>query len=195
MKRPVGADRGWEPVDGAGSIELALIENIARENLGVLEQARTIAALLDEVGVTATALARRLGRSRSDLAHTVRLLELPDEALALIDEAALSKGQGKALLTEPDHHRRRQLARRATEMGWPVRTLEAEIARDARSRPQRVKPHPDHVAVAAQLSDLLGRATGCAIDARPHRQGYRITLDADAAARLAQLLLPGRSAA
>ena len=80
---------------GTGSIELALIENVAREDLGVIEEARTIAALLNELDGTATSLARRLGRSRSDLAHTVRLLDLPDEAIELIDDGTLSKGHGK----------------------------------------------------------------------------------------------------
>ena len=83
-----------QPLGMGQSIELALIENVARQDLGVIEEARTIAALLDELGVTATTLARRLGRSRSDLAHTVRLLDLPDDAIELIDAAELSKGHG-----------------------------------------------------------------------------------------------------
>jgi ParB family transcriptional regulator, chromosome partitioning protein len=66
-----------DAVDGAVSLELALIENVAREDLTVIEEARTIASLLDDLHVTTAVLARRLGRSRSDLAHTVRLLELP----------------------------------------------------------------------------------------------------------------------
>ncbi len=94
-----------EPLDAGQSIELALIENVAREDLGVIEEARTIAVLIDELNITAATLARRLGRSRSDLAHTVRLLELPDEAIELIDAGTLSKGHGKALLAEPDHSR------------------------------------------------------------------------------------------
>jgi ParB family chromosome partitioning protein len=122
------------PVGGAQAIELALIENVAREDLGVIEGARTIAALLDELGVTAATLARRIGRSRSDLAHTVRLLDLPDETIELIDAGTLSKGHGKALLTEPDHSRRRELAKRAAQGGWSVRTLEAEIARSSSGR-------------------------------------------------------------
>ncbi len=77
----------------------------------MIEEARTTALLLDELNVTAATLARRLGRSRSDLAHTVRLLDLPDEALELIDAGALSKGRGKALLTESNHSRHRELAR------------------------------------------------------------------------------------
>lgn len=165
------------PADGAQAIELALIENVAREDLGVIEEARTIATLLDELHVTATDLARRLGRSRSDLAHTVRLLDLPDEAIDMIDAGELSKGHGKVLLTEPDHGRRRDLARRAAAAGWTVRVLEAEIARGAQPRPRPTEPHPDQVAAAARLHDLFALATGCEINARPHRLGYQLILD------------------
>jgi ParB family chromosome partitioning protein len=75
--------------------------------------------------VTATLLAKQLGRSRTDLAHTVRLLDLPDQAIELIDQGVLTKGHGKALLTEPDQHRRRRLARQAAEAGWSIRALQA----------------------------------------------------------------------
>ena len=177
-------------VGGAESIEIALIENVARDDLGVIEEARTIAALLDELDVTATSLARRLGRSRSDLAHTVRLLDLPSEAIDLIDNGTLSKGHGKVLLTETDHRRRRELARRAAEGGWSVRVLEAEIARGAHPRPRPAEPHPDQVAAAARLHDLFARATGCEIDARPHRLGYQIILDQSAVDRLTNMLVP-----
>jgi ParB family chromosome partitioning protein len=178
------------PVDGAHSIELALIENIAREDLGIIEEARTIAALLDELDVTATSLARRLGRSRSDLAHTVRLLDLPDEAIELIDAGELSKGHGKVLLTEPDHCRRRVLARRAAEGGWSVRALEAEIARASQPRARPAEPHPDQVAAAARLHDLFAQATGCEIEARLHRLGYQLILNQAAIDRLIRMLLP-----
>jgi ParB family chromosome partitioning protein len=180
-----------QPVEGAQSVELALIENMARDDLGVIEEARTIAALLVELGVTAAELARRVGRSPSDLAHTVRLLDLPDEALEMIDAAALSKGHGKALLTEPDHCRRRALARRAVEAGWSVRALEVEISRGARPPTRSTEPHADHVAAAAKLHDLLARAIGCEVDAKPHRLGYQVILDQHAVDRLEELLRPG----
>jgi ParB family chromosome partitioning protein len=180
-----------EPVDAGQSVELGLIENVAREDLGVIEEARTIATLLDELNVSATILARRLGRSRSDIAHTVRLLELPDEAMELIENGPLTKGHGKALLTEPDHCRRRQLARRAAESGWSVRMLEADIARARRHRPAPLEPHPDQVAIAERLRDVLLKSTGCEVSARPYRLGYQVTMDKAAVERLTTLLEPG----
>jgi ParB family transcriptional regulator, chromosome partitioning protein len=78
-----------KPIDAGQSVELAPIENVAREDLGVIEEARTIAALLNELGITAATLAQRLGRSRSDLTHTIRLLDLPDKAIELIQAGEL----------------------------------------------------------------------------------------------------------
>jgi ParB family chromosome partitioning protein len=175
-------------LDEAGSLELALIENVVREDLTPIEQARTLAVLLDDLRVTGDALSRRLGRSRADIVNTVRLLDLPDEAIALIDSGTLSKGHGKALLAEPDHHRRRSLARRAAEGGWSVRALEAEIARVARTAAPRRPPHPDQCAAAARLQDAIASATGCEAKATPHRRGFQIILDQAAADGLARIL-------
>ncbi len=179
-----------DAVDGTVSLELALIENVAREDLTVMEEARTIASLLDDLRVTTALLARRLGRSRSDLAHTVRLLELPDEAIRLIDIGVLTKGHGKALLTEPDHCRRRGLAHRAADAAWSVRALEAEIAGRV-DEPRRPRPHPDQSAAAVMLQDTINKALGCEVSARPHRNGYQVILDTDAAQRLTRILDAG----
>ncbi len=175
-------------LDAAGSLELALIENIVREDLTPIEQARTLAALLDDLRVTGSVLSRRLGRSRTDIVNTVRLLDLPDEVIALIDAGTLSKGHGKALLAEPDHHHRRALGRRAAEGGWSVRALEAEIGRVAKPAAPRRRPHPDQCATAARLQDVIAAATGCEAKATPHRRGFRIILDQAAADRLARVL-------
>lgn len=177
-----------DAVDDAGSLELALIENVVRENLTPIEQARTLATLLDDLRLTATVLAKRLGRSRADIANTVRLLELPDEAIELIDSGVLSKGHGEVLLTEPDHDRRRVLVRRSVEGGWSVRALESEIARGGRPAKPRHAPHADQCAAAARLEEAIAKATGCEARATPHRQGFRIILDQAGSERLARIL-------
>jgi len=175
-------------LDEAGSLELALIENVVREDLTAIEQARTLAVLVGDLRMTGAVVAKRLGRSRADIVNTVRLLDLPEEAIDLIDSGALSKGHGKALLAEPDHHRRRVLARRAAEGGWSVRALEAEITRGARPAVPRPVPDPDQCAAAAKLQDAIANATGCEARATPHRRGFQIILDQAAAGRLAQIL-------
>jgi ParB family transcriptional regulator, chromosome partitioning protein len=177
-----------DAVDEAGSLELALIENVVREDLTPIEQARTLATLLDDLRLTASVLATRLGRSRADIANTVRLLELPDEAIELIDSGMLSKGHGKVLLAEPDHDRRRFLARRSVAYGWSVRTLEAEIARGGKSKTPAHTPHPDQSAAAARLEEAIAKATGCEARAKPHRQGFRVVLDYAAAEQLMRVL-------
>jgi ParB family transcriptional regulator, chromosome partitioning protein len=184
--RLAGLDR--IPALVARSLELAIIENVVREDLTPIEEARSIALLLDDLGVTATDLARRLGRSRTDLAHTVRLLGLPDQAIELVNTGVLTKGHGKALLTEPDHHRRRVLALRAAEAGWSVRALEAEIAGKQDARPAKQRPHPDREAAADRLQDVLSGAIGSNAQARPYRDGYQVLLDQAGLDQLIQFL-------
>jgi ParB family chromosome partitioning protein len=175
-------------VDRAGSLELALIENLVREDLSAIEQARALATLLEDLRVTGGVLAKRLGRSRADIVNTVRLLDLPDEAIELIDAGELTKGHGKALLSEPDHHRRRQLARVAVQQRWSVRQLEAAINRPTKPAPRRREPEPDHCAAATRLQDALVSATGCEARATPHPRGFQIILDQAAATSLLRLL-------
>ena len=121
------------PHDDAESLELALIENMAREDLNPLEAARAVAALVEDLGLTREAVGRRVGRSRVAVSNLLRLLELPDEALELIGDGVLSEGHGRALLMAPDHDARRRLARDAAAHGWSVRQTEAR-ARAAAGR-------------------------------------------------------------
>ena len=176
-----------DALDQAGSLELALVENIVREDLSPIEQARTFSVLLEDLRVTSAVLARRIGRSRADIANTMRLLDLPDEVVEMIDSGALTKGHGKVLLTEPDRHRRLLLARHTAERGWSVRALESEIVR-ATTPPARPSPNPDQCAVAARLEEAITRAIGCETRAKPYRKGFQILLDHPAADRLARAL-------
>lgn len=177
-----------DALDQVGSLELGLIENIVREDLSPIEQARRFSVLLDDLRMTSTVLAKRIGRSREDIANTVRLLDLTDDVLEMIDSRALTKGHGKVLLTEPDHQRRLVLARQAAERGWSVRALESEIARASKPSTPRTSPDPDQCAVATRLEDAVTRAIGCVATAKPYRNGFQILLDHPAADRLARAL-------
>jgi ParB family transcriptional regulator, chromosome partitioning protein len=173
------------PDDDAASLELALIENMAREDLNPLEEARACAALVEELGLTRDEVGRRIGRSRVAVSNLLRLLDLPDEALELIELRRLSEGHGRALLMAPDHDSRKRLARSAAEHGWTVRQTE-DRARAAAGRDEseiRVRRgrglHPDQAAAAEQLGDAFGRALGADVRVTPRGAGYSVRLGFD----------------
>lgn len=192
--------------DDAASLELAVIENMAREDLSPVEEARACAALVEELGLTREEVGRRVGRSRVAVSNLIRLLDLPDEALELLERGDLSEGHGRALLLASDHADRRRLAREAAANGWSVRELErrarAAAAADEAStatiapRPRRRRLHPDQEAAIGQLSDAFGAALGADVDVVPNGAGYRVQLDFDSveeALRIARLLAAGRA--
>ena len=116
----------------AEALELALIENMAREDLNPVEEARACAALVEELGLTREQVGRRVGRGRVAVSNLMRLLDLPDDVLGLLESGSLSEGHGRALLLAEDHSVRGKLARSAAQEGWSVRVVEAR-ARSANS--------------------------------------------------------------
>jgi ParB family transcriptional regulator, chromosome partitioning protein len=173
------------PQDDAASLELALIENMAREALNPLEEARACAALIEDLGLSREEIGRRVGRSRVAISNLLRLLELPDLALMLIEDGSLSQGHGRALLMAPDHDARRRLAREAATKGWSVRLTE-ERARAAAGRdegeaaaPAAAAVHPDQVEAAERLGEVFGRALGAEVRVTPRANGYRVQLAFD----------------
>jgi ParB family chromosome partitioning protein len=186
--------------DDAASLEVALIENMAREDLNPVEEARACAALTEELGLTREEVGTRVGRSRVAVSNLIRLLDLPDSALTAIEHRALSEGHGRALLLATDHDDRRRLARSAIEYGWSVRELENRArqanAGASRSRPRRRGQglHPDQEAAMAEIGDRLGAALGREVEVTPTSAGgYRVHLSfesADDALELAVRILP-----
>jgi ParB family transcriptional regulator, chromosome partitioning protein len=162
----------------AEALEVALVENMAREDLNPIEEARACAALVEELGLTREQVGRRVGRSRVAVSNLVRLLDLPDETLALIEAGSLSEGHGRALLLAEDHAARRRLGRQAADGEWSVRTLEAQSRKEngkqaPRPRAQRRSkpaPDPDEAAAFTEIADLLEQATGAEakIAGEPH---------------------------
>jgi ParB family transcriptional regulator, chromosome partitioning protein len=166
--------------DDDATLEVALVENMAREDLNPVEAARAVAALVEELGLTREEVGRRVGRSRVAISNLLRLLDLPDEALELVEDGALSEGHGRALLLADDHADRRRLARAAVEGGWSVRVLEQQ-AREANSGPRvtrrgRAALHPDQEAAVAEIAEALGSALGSDVRVRPRGTGYKVEI-------------------
>ncbi len=172
--------------DDAASLEVALIENMAREDLNPVEEARACAALVEELGLTREDVGVRVGRSRVAVSNLIRLLDLPDEALELIEHGDLTEGHGRALLLAEDHGVRRTLARDAARARWSVRELEsrarAAAAPSGRSRRARSKPavHPDQAVAIELITDALAAAIGREVDVTPTKaSGYRVQIGFD----------------
>jgi ParB family chromosome partitioning protein len=164
--------------DDALSLELALIENAAREDLTPVEEARTLSTLIDDLGLTQAALAKRIGRSRSDLANTLRLLDLPDGVLDLLAEGQLSKGHGKSLLAVPDAGRRSELAHLTLDRGWSVRQLERAIAAAASADHPVRQRDEERASIARSLSARAARSVDVPVDVRARREGFTIRIAA-----------------
>jgi ParB family chromosome partitioning protein len=166
--------------DDDASLEAALVENMAREDLNPVEAARAVAALVEELALTREEVGRRVGRSRVAISNLLRLLDLPDEALALVEDGSLSEGHGRALLLAEDHGERRRLAHAAVDGGWSVRVLE-QRAREANGAPKEARArrpaiHPDQEAAAAEIAAALGEALGSDVRVRPRGTGYKVEL-------------------
>lgn len=167
--------------EDAAVLEAALIENMAREDLNPIEEARACAALVEELGLTRQEIGRRVGRSRVAVSNLVRLLELPDDAIALLQEGRLSEGHGRALLLAEDHGDRRSLARQAADEGWSVRVTE-DRARSANApKPKAARGnrqvHADQEQAAREIAETLTSALGAEIAVQPARGGgYRAQL-------------------
>ncbi|MGB7588623.1 MAG: ParB/RepB/Spo0J family partition protein [Solirubrobacterales bacterium] len=111
----------------AERLQVALIENMVREDLNPVDEARACAALVDDLGLSKEDLARRIGRSRPAVSNLIRLLDLPDETLALLESGELSGGHGRALLGASGNDVRRRLGRDAATRGWSVRETEERV--------------------------------------------------------------------
>jgi ParB family chromosome partitioning protein len=140
---------------------LALVENVAREELSAVEEARAYAVLIDEFGLSLGEVAERVGRSKPAVSNRVRLLVLPDDVLELVERGELSEGHARAVLAVPGQEERRRLARRIVREGLSVRAAE-RAAQDggARTKPRKASPVDPELARRARAAAerLTGRS-------------------------------------
>lgn len=159
-------------------IELALIENLQRVDLNPIETANAYRRLQEECGLSHSQMAEKLGKDRSSVTNTLRLLSLPLEVQQFLKGGQLSEGHGRALLSFEERRRSVDLANRAVELGWSVRTLEEEIQRGARRLILRKKkPKKVRVSRYAHLEEELRGLFGTRVAISTKKKGGRIVID------------------
>jgi ParB family chromosome partitioning protein len=146
--------------DDRDTLLLGLIENVAREQLTPVEEARAYAVLQDEYGFSLGDVADRVGRSKPTVSNRIRLLELPDDVLGMLERGQLTEGHARAVLAVPDHEGRRRLAREIVQKGLSVRAAEQRAKWAGARRKPRVHAAPVDPALAARVRDALERLTG-----------------------------------
>jgi ParB family chromosome partitioning protein len=160
--------------DDRDTLLLGLVENVAREDLSPVEEARAYALLLDEFALSLPEVSERVGKSKPSVSNRLRLLELSDDLLEMVDRGELTEGHARAVLAVPDQDGRRLLARRIVRDGMSVRAAEhAARSAGARTRPRgsaRVDPE-----LARRIRDAVSALTG--FEARVGTAGVQIPLD------------------
>ncbi len=153
--------------EGSERLELALLENVAREDLNPIDEARACATLVEDLGVSKAELASRIGRSRPAVANAIRLLDLPDDVLELIERGDLTGAHGRAILMTRDNDARRDLARDAVAGGWSVKETEKR-AKAEQQRLEGTEPAPARPQVPADLLDAMAAAADALTAATGH---------------------------
>jgi len=145
--------------DDRETLLLGLVENVARENLSPVEEARGYALLMDEFELSLGEVSERVGRSKPAISNKTRLLELPDDVLAMVERGELSEGHARAVLAVPDQAGRRRLARKIVAQGMSVRAAERAARWSGARTKSRTKTAVDPV-LAARVQAVLERLTG-----------------------------------
>ncbi len=160
-------------------LQMALIENMARESLNPVEEARGCAALVEELDLSKEETARRLGKSRSAVSNLIRILELPDPVLELLESGELTEGHGRALLAARGQDRRRTLAREAVAGGWSVRETERRAKGEGGGARKPKVMHPDEEAAIGKAEDALERALGREVRVSSGARGFTARIHFD----------------
>ena len=143
--------------DELKAAQVALIENIQREDLNAVEEAMGYGALIEKFGLTQDQVSKQVGKSRSAVANMLRLLDLPDEVLALLKDGSISAGHARALLGLNDEEQMIECSAKITERGMSVREVEAMVQRLNASREEQVEERV-HPQIKAHMKELEHRA-------------------------------------
>ncbi len=203
LVRPVGdrfeliaGERRWRAAQRAGltsipalvreaenedSLEQALVENLHREDLGPLEEAAAYDQLMKDFSLSQEQVATRVGKSRSAVANTVRLLQLPSEIQQLLATGRLTAGHARALLGLSDPDQQREVADRIVAEDWTVRRVEDEVRRrtSVPAKADRDQPSPPSVRPAAllEMEELLANRLDTRVRVEMGRRRGRVVID------------------
>jgi ParB family chromosome partitioning protein len=158
-------------VDERDLLEIALIENLQREDLDAIEEATGYRRLIDDFGATQAELAEHLGRSRPAVANALRLLDLPDAVQAMIRQGRLTAGHGRALLGLENRRRMPELAREAADRGLSVRQLERRVKRENAGAKRAAGPARSAELERQRIEEELQRALGTRVAVRASARG------------------------
>ncbi len=162
--------------DDRDSLLLGLIENVAREELSPVEEARAYALLTDEFGLSLGEIAERVGGSKPAVSNRVRLLELSDDILSMVERGELTEGHARAVLAVPDNEGRRRLARKIVRQGLSVRAAERE-ARWSGAKVKRKRQAPADPQLADRVRQAAETLTG--FSARVTARGLEIPVESE----------------
>ena len=149
----------FRDADDRDTLLLALVENVAREQLSPVEEARAYASLVDEFELSLGEVADKVGRSKPAVSNRLRLLELPEEVLWMVARGELTEGHARAVLALPDHDERKKLAKRIVREGMSVRAAERAAQDGGAARRPRAATKVDP-ALAERARDQVERVTG-----------------------------------
>ena len=164
-------------VDATESLAEALIENVQREDLSPLEEAGAYQQLLEEFGLTHDQVAQRVGKSRSAITNTLRLLQLPAAIQGMVGRGELAAGHARALLGLEDEAYAVHIAQRVVAEGWSVRQVEDAVKkRGGESRPGATRSARPRPAAIIELEDRLGQRLGTAVKIDHGKRGGKLQI-------------------
>jgi len=155
---------------------LGLVENVAREELTPIEEARAFAVLVDEFELSLGDIAERVGASKPAVSNRLRLLELSDDILGMVERGELTEGHARAVLAVPDNEGRRRLARKIVRQGLSVRAAEREARWSGAATKRRRRPAADPQ-LAERVRAAAERLTG--FPARVSARGLEIPIESE----------------
>ena len=163
--------------DDVSTLEMALAENVAREDLNGIEEAQAYAALVDEFGLTHARVGELVGRSRTAVTNLLRLLELPDDVQQLVERGELSEGHARALLGLAGHDQQRRTARLVVKQGLTVRQTEALVRKLAEEPAAAGRPAARAAATAFDdLTDELYGLIAAPVRIRAGKRGGKLEI-------------------